>query len=401
MPKSKRATGQLKVILSTNLELLKQLQVSIEENGGEGVGKEIASRSAYLRCDTLSINNNTNSQNTIADLQKNNKAFRKFLKECSQNPASLSFPIESFLILPVQRLPRFKMLIEQLLKNTEENHQKFEQIESPLMTEKVNVAHPLVNIMNDSDSLSPISLHRHVFLLHRRRSHITQMWKVSTNRDGQVDSDRAIRCRLRPDSDTDALLALSGDLLVLCHFDTLSFAATVALLRNGSLGRVGVNDDSTNTDTTPTTPIGDQNRMCGIAFCRGSGTIAFGLMKSNSPLPQVGELLGNKVKNSISLNRSGSLWVKTPSSHSLQDCHTVLREGDSVRMEVDLSSTPRTVQFFVNGEAGECYMSGIPSSVRIGSSIRGGGGSFRIDSISRLSQPSPILEGMLEIKWSA
>ncbi|KAK2946919.1 putative Protein kinase domain containing protein [Blattamonas nauphoetae] len=136
-----------------------------------------------------------------------------------------------------------------------------------------------------------------------------------------------------------------------------------------------------------------------IAFCRGSGTIAFGLMKSNSPLPQVGELLGNKVKNSISLNRSGSLWVKTPSSHSLQDCHTVLREGDSVRMEVDLSSTPRTVQFFVNGEAGECYMSGIPSSVRIGSSIRGGGGSFRIDSISRLSQPSPILEGMLEIKW--
>ncbi|KAK2946921.1 putative CAMK family protein kinase [Blattamonas nauphoetae] len=116
--------SQLKVILSTNIELLKQLQVSIEENGGEGVGKEIASRSAYLRCDTLSINNNTNSQNTIADLQKNNKAFRKFLKECSQNPASLNFPIESFLILPVQRLPRYKMLIEQLLKYTEMNHQK-------------------------------------------------------------------------------------------------------------------------------------------------------------------------------------------------------------------------------------------------------------------------------------
>ncbi|KAK2949744.1 putative RhoGEF domain containing protein [Blattamonas nauphoetae] len=134
MPKSKRATGQLKVILSTNIELLKQLQVSIEENGGEGVGKEIASMSAYLRCYTPYINNYTNSQNTIADLQKNNKAFRKFLMECSQNPASLNFPIESFLILPVQRLPRYKMLIEQLLKNTEEDHQEYSQIKSALTT---------------------------------------------------------------------------------------------------------------------------------------------------------------------------------------------------------------------------------------------------------------------------
>ncbi|KAK2946918.1 putative RhoGEF domain containing protein [Blattamonas nauphoetae] len=126
--------SQLTVILSTNLELLKQLQVSIEENGGEGVGKEIASMSVYLRCYTPSINNYTNSQNTIAELQKNNKAFRKFLMECSQDPASLNFPIESFLILPVQRLPRYKMLIKQLLKNTEMNHQKYSPIKSALTT---------------------------------------------------------------------------------------------------------------------------------------------------------------------------------------------------------------------------------------------------------------------------
>ncbi|KAK2957325.1 hypothetical protein BLNAU_7703 [Blattamonas nauphoetae] len=124
--------------------------------------------------------------------------------------------------------------------------------------------------------------------------------------------------------------------------------------------------------------------------------VLFGLMDFNDPIPVFDERLGVHVKNSVALDQLGTLWFNTPSSHSYEACHFSLNEFDCVRMEVDLDSTPRTVQFFVNGQAGECYMSGIPSSVRIGFTVWGPETSFRIDKISRLSRPTPFSEGMME-----
>ncbi|KAK2957327.1 hypothetical protein BLNAU_7705 [Blattamonas nauphoetae] len=127
--------------------------------------------------------------------------------------------------------------------------------------------------------------------------------------------------------------------------------------------------------------------------------VYFGLMDSNYPIPKVGEELGFNVNNSVGLGSNCNLYNNTPSSHTVHNCHSWLKEGDNVRMEVDLDSTPRTLQFFVNGKAGECYMSGIPSSVRIGFSVKYQGTSFRIDNISRLSHPTPISDRMREIRW--
>ncbi|KAK2957293.1 hypothetical protein BLNAU_7671 [Blattamonas nauphoetae] len=129
-----------------------------------------------------------------------------------------------------------------------------------------------------------------------------------------------------------------------------------------------------------------------------SGTLSFGLMDSSYRIPVIGEELGVHVKYSVCLDRFGYLDHNTPSETSGRYYHSHLKEGDCVRMEVDLVSTPRTLQFFVNGEAGECYVSGIPSSVRIGVSLFGTGTSFRIDNISRLSRPTPISEGMNKFK---
>ncbi|KAK2952269.1 hypothetical protein BLNAU_12828 [Blattamonas nauphoetae] len=94
--------------------------------------------------------------------------------------------------------------------------------------------------------------------------------------------------------------------------------------------------------------------------------VYFGLVDSNYPIPAIGEELGFRATNSVGLSLNGNLYSNTPSSDTVHNCHSSLKEGDCVRMEVDLDSTPRTVQFFVNGEAGRCSVSGIPSSVRIG-----------------------------------
>ncbi|KAK2956494.1 hypothetical protein BLNAU_8548 [Blattamonas nauphoetae] len=126
-----------------------------------------------------------------------------------------------------------------------------------------------------------------------------------------------------------------------------------------------------------------------IQSCSNSlGVFYVGLVDSTTPLPQEKQNLGCDVKNSIGLHKFGSLHYNTPSSNTYEYCHSSLKEGDCIQMEVDLFSTPRTVQFFVNGVYGEHYLSGIPSSVRIGFSGWGPGTSFRIDEIARLSRPS-------------
>ncbi|KAK2941162.1 hypothetical protein BLNAU_23927 [Blattamonas nauphoetae] len=91
----------------------------------------------------------------------------------------------------------------------------------------------------------------------------------------------------------------------------------------------------------------------------------FGLLDSIAPIPKFGEILDSVCLRSF----SGDLCHNTQSSgydRRMEWCHSYLKEGDRVRMEVDMESTPRTVQFFVNGESGRCFVSGLSQSVRIG-----------------------------------
>ncbi|KAK2947816.1 hypothetical protein BLNAU_17236 [Blattamonas nauphoetae] len=128
-----------------------------------------------------------------------------------------------------------------------------------------------------------------------------------------------------------------------------------------------------------------------------------GVLDSTAPVPHLGELIGWDVNDSASLDSSiGWLYLKTPSpgrTPQYESCHSKLREGDCVRMEVYMKSNPRTVQFFVNGESGKCFVSGLPPSVRIGFTISGQGTSFRIDRIARQTQPTPIAPEMRELRW--
>ncbi|KAK2954506.1 hypothetical protein BLNAU_10526 [Blattamonas nauphoetae] len=128
-------------------------------------------------------------------------------------------------------------------------------------------------------------------------------------------------------------------------------------------------------------------------------SLRFGLMDSAFGVPDIDTALGYNIENSLGLHTNGSLQFNIPSSRANESCFNVVNEGDCVRMEVDMDSTPRTVQFKVNGEAGRYFMSGIPSSIRIGFSTCAAGSSIRIDNISRLSQPTPISEDMVEQRW--
>ncbi|KAK2942437.1 hypothetical protein BLNAU_22670 [Blattamonas nauphoetae] len=131
--------------------------------------------------------------------------------------------------------------------------------------------------------------------------------------------------------------------------------------------------------------------------------VRFDLLDSTAAVPKLGEVLGYNVKDSLSLTSStGNLSHNTPStgySPQFEFCHSELREGDCVRMEVDMKSNPQIVQFFVNGESGRSFVTGLPRSVRLGFTVDGLGTSFRIDRIAHQTQPTPIAPAMRELKW--
>ncbi|KAK2943245.1 hypothetical protein BLNAU_21817 [Blattamonas nauphoetae] len=92
----------------------------------------------------------------------------------------------------------------------------------------------------------------------------------------------------------------------------------------------------------------------------GPGGIMIGLLDSTAPVPEVAQCLGIQMKNSVSISSSsGLLWIHrlfVQDDPQHESCHFFLKEGDCVRMEVDMDSTPRTVHFFVNGESGRCFV---------------------------------------------
>lgn len=62
---------------------------------------------------------------------ENNERDDMFLKKCLSNYPNLQ-NIRSYLIMPVQRLPRYKLLLEDLINNTDENHPDFNNLKLAL-----------------------------------------------------------------------------------------------------------------------------------------------------------------------------------------------------------------------------------------------------------------------------
>ncbi|KAK2945467.1 putative serine/threonine protein kinase [Blattamonas nauphoetae] len=128
------------------------------------------------------------------------------------------------------------------------------------------------------------------------------------------------------------------------------------------------------------------------------GVITFGLLDSFAAVPRPGRVLGKNVKHSVGFSSRGRLRVFNQTH--LEEGYCRISREDRVVMEVNMDSTPRTVQFFVNGKSLECYVSGIPESVRIGFSAHVMGTSLQITSIIHSTQSTPLAEKILEIKWT-
>ncbi|KAK2942506.1 hypothetical protein BLNAU_22586 [Blattamonas nauphoetae] len=130
------------------------------------------------------------------------------------------------------------------------------------------------------------------------------------------------------------------------------------------------------------------------------GFINFGLIESSAAVPRLGRVLGKNIKHSVSLTTSSEESNYLTQIKLDEECNGHLSKKARVVMEVNMDSTPRTVQFFVNGKVQKCYVSGIPETVRIGFSADVMGTSLQITSIIHCTRPTCLADKMKELKWT-
>jgi len=82
------------------------------------------------------ITNFDNSLAVSSDESKNNEEFRKLLKEGAEKKDCNGLNFGAFIIMPIQRIPRYILLLTDLLKNTPKNHAEFTTLENSLLLAK-------------------------------------------------------------------------------------------------------------------------------------------------------------------------------------------------------------------------------------------------------------------------
>ncbi|XP_018022194.1 uncharacterized protein LOC108678323 isoform X2 [Hyalella azteca] len=85
-------------------------------------------QSDVLRLYTSYVNDFPEVLKTFNKLCRNSPPFTKFIKSCLEQPSCGGLDLGAFLLTPVQRIPRYILLLKQLLKYTDETHPDFHHI---------------------------------------------------------------------------------------------------------------------------------------------------------------------------------------------------------------------------------------------------------------------------------
>eukprot|EP00750_Incisomonas_marina_P033043 INCI9535.1.p1 GENE.INCI9535.1~~INCI9535.1.p1 ORF type:complete len:860 (-),score=153.39 INCI9535.1:1053-3632(-) len=102
----------------------------VEKGRGEAIhiGKTFVQFSHFFKMYSIFCNAHKQAQTLIGEYASQNARFAEFLKTARQDPRTGGFDIQSFLIMPIQRIPRLKMLLEEMLKCTPQSHGDFEDL---------------------------------------------------------------------------------------------------------------------------------------------------------------------------------------------------------------------------------------------------------------------------------
>ncbi|KAL6078366.1 Rho guanine nucleotide exchange factor (GEF) 17 [Balamuthia mandrillaris] len=124
------------VIFELNQKLLSDLEKTHEAGGGsilKNLCDNLGTFIPFLKMYTQYINNYDNAHKRVKKLS-NSAAFKTFLQQCKSRPECNSLGLHDHLIMPVQRLPRYELLLRDILRYTPDDSAEHSKIKNLLGT---------------------------------------------------------------------------------------------------------------------------------------------------------------------------------------------------------------------------------------------------------------------------
>eukprot|EP00027_Filamoeba_sp_ATCC50430_P015669 CAMPEP_0168566246 /NCGR_PEP_ID=MMETSP0413-20121227/14312_1 /TAXON_ID=136452 /ORGANISM="Filamoeba nolandi, Strain NC-AS-23-1" /LENGTH=847 /DNA_ID=CAMNT_0008598243 /DNA_START=54 /DNA_END=2597 /DNA_ORIENTATION=- len=144
------------VILRCHATFLKAIEDRMAEwKQTPELGDVFLNKTAFIKLYKHYVNNFDKAIMTIKELKEKNKRFKEFLGALEFSPRLQGLGLQAFLILPVQRIPRYVLLLQDLLKHTVSAHPDFNNLHSALRTMKELADYINAN-KNDADEINKI-----------------------------------------------------------------------------------------------------------------------------------------------------------------------------------------------------------------------------------------------------
>jgi hypothetical protein len=137
--------SELQVITAYNKTLLMLLEQRVAKWTYEScIGDIFEKITKFLKVYTTYCNNYNRAIEMVDTLRKSNSAFKEFLIKGRQDPRCKELEFLDLLVLPIQRIPRYVMLLEDLLRCTPESHKDYE-----LLKKSLNLMKDVANYVNE------------------------------------------------------------------------------------------------------------------------------------------------------------------------------------------------------------------------------------------------------------
>lgn len=139
--------GNVETILNVNKELLVQLHPA-----KENIGKVFLNTAPFLKLYSVYAFNYKNVLDTLQDLPKSHPKLYRFVCTQESRP-DVSAKLNSLLITPIQRIPRYLLLLRELQNYTPTEHQGYNDIKAAV--EQISkVADHINNLVQEQENMS-------------------------------------------------------------------------------------------------------------------------------------------------------------------------------------------------------------------------------------------------------
>ncbi|KAL2918478.1 hypothetical protein HK105_201879 [Polyrhizophydium stewartii] len=198
--------SNIRGIYGVNHELLNELRSRIETVPFDAsrtlIGNVFLTLTPYLKMYSLYTTNFNRALALVTEIAQKNQAFAAFTREQARRPECKGRILQTFLIEPVQRIPRYKLLLEDLVKHTPENHPDYGDLNKAL--KRISEVATFVNeeIRKHENVLQIIEIQKNLLNLHESKSPVTPLLEdqVMFHRKLLLD-----QCRIEDVPDTDVV----------------------------------------------------------------------------------------------------------------------------------------------------------------------------------------------------